>query len=215
MSSNELFVSDLLEEKCIQSELAEKLPVVWDSYCGITPLEENTRDREAVLFDKALIQFSIDKGVVIRTGLDFGRVVSRVAFKKLFKLLNEYWRDQKMPPISYSQSEVVLPTLIEYLGTIKEITIIRDLYVSTWITNYQYGAKQDFIIVKKVPRDKHDPLVKKIMESIEVNYSTTIFDYFKSSLRKNAYFLRVFYKEEQIRSDFIKFLSWKKIIQSL
>lgn len=210
MSSNELFVSDLLEKKCKQLKSDEKLPIIWDSYSDVTLLEENIRDREGVLFDKGLNQFIIDKGVGIKTGLDFGRIITRGVFDKLIQLLNEYWKDQNIRPISYSQSEVVLPTLIEYLGKINEITIIRDLFVSTWITNYKSETLEDYIIVKKIPRDKHDPIVKKIMKGINVNYETTLFHSFKSSIKKNDYCSRVFYKQRKIYSDIIKLISVSK-----
>jgi hypothetical protein len=136
----------------------------------------------------------------------------------LIPLLNEYWKGQVIIPISYSQSEVVLPTLIEYLGKINEIKIIRDLFVSTWISNYQSGALEDYIIVKKIPRDKHDPIVKKIMKGIDVNYSTTVFDSLKSftmrkldslksSIKRNVFLSKVFYKHREIISVIIKYIN--------
>ncbi len=218
MASNELFVSDLLEKKCNWLKSDEILPIIWDAYCGVTPLEDNPRDREGVLFDKGLSQFIVDKEVEIKTGLDFGRVITRRAFDKLIPLLNEYWKGQVIIPISYSQSEVVLPTLIEYLGKINEIKIIRDLFVSTWISNYQSGALEDYIIVKKIPRDKHDPIVKKIMKGIDVNYSTTVFDSLKSftmrkldslksSIKRNVFLSKVFYKHREIISVIIKYIN--------
>lgn len=207
MSSNELFVSDVLEQKCAQLESDEKIPIIWDSYSDVTPLQENVRDRAAVHLDKGLNHFTVDKGAEIKTGLDFGRIITKGAFTKLAELLNKYWENQNLEPISYSQSEVVLPTLIEYLGKINEIIIIRDLYISTWITNYKPESSEEYIIVKKIPRDKHDPIVKKIMENIGVSYKTNFLDSINSSIKRNKLASKISYKQKQIYSKMIKFFN--------
>jgi hypothetical protein len=200
LASNELFVSGLLESKCAESKLDSELPIIWDSYSDVTPLDENERDRVAVAFDTGLKRFIDDTGFAVKTGLDFGRIISKGAFDNLIQLLNKYWKFQVIPTVSYSQSEVVLPTLIEYLASINKIVLVKNLIVSTWITNYNSNHKEDFIIVKKIPRDKHNPIVKSIMISNGVFYPTTIFHMMKSFAKNNYILSRLYYKKRDFFS---------------
>jgi hypothetical protein len=206
ISSNELFVSDLLEKRCILSNNQGELPIIWDSYSDLVPLENNLRDKEAIIYDDGLGQFIKDKKVDIKIGLDFGRVISRSAYHKLFQLIDEYWSKQNLPNILYSQSEVVLPTLIEYLDSINEIRIIRNLYLSTWINNYHSGVLDEYILVKKIPRDRHDATVKKIMKGIGVSYKTYFYHRALTILKKNQFCYTLIIKCIKTHSNIVKLM---------
>jgi hypothetical protein len=206
MSSNELFVSHLLENTCVSSVSDINLPVVWDCYSDVTTLKQNKRDRVSVAFDLGLNDFIKSTGMDIKTGLDFGRVISKCAFDKILPFLNKYWKGQNCTAKLYSQSEVVLPTVIEYLVIKNEISIIRNVYISTWITNYQLEPSNEFILVKKIPRDKHDPIVKKIMYDIGIVYNTNFYHKIKTVLKKKDFISAIFYKQRKIFSDFINLI---------
>ncbi len=206
MSSNELFVSDLLEKTCVSNVSDVNSPIVWDCYSNVTPLNQNKRDRVSVAFDLGLNDFINSTGMEIKTGLDFGRVISKLAFDKMLPFLNKYWKGKNCTAKVYSQSEVVLPTLIEYLVIKNEISIIRNVFISTWITNYQLEPSNEFILVKKIPRDKHNPIVKKIMNDIGICYHTNFYHSVKSALKKHDFFSRIFYKQRKIYSDVIKLI---------
>lgn len=207
LSSNELFVSDLLEKKCTILSPESNKACVWDSYSNLTPLEKNVRDFNAVKYDQGLINFVAHKMVPIRTGLDFGRVISKLALNKIEVELNIYWKNQRNIEVPYSQSEVVLPTIIEYLYDTKQINLVRDICFSTWITNYIPNSSEEYILVKKIPRDKHSAIVKGIMSSIGITYRSNVFHRLKSKIKNQVFLSKIFYKQREVYSNIVGFFN--------
>lgn len=181
LSSNELFYKNKFEDIFKFNNKDFEYPKVYQFQENIFNFnylhnEAHYNDRRFdINYLKILNDYNLD---ICISGCDYGRLMNRKSFELILNLIIKY--NFFMADISfqkhYSQSELIIPTLLYLLEQNKSLIIEKSIHFVYWPSEYEIAKKsQEVILFKHVNRNIHDSFVKKIMNDIGITYNTNLF----------------------------------------
>jgi len=179
LSSNELLYKNKFEDVFNFQSQDFEFPKIYQYQNNLFEFAINEKLFKERKNDKNYFQILKDFNLEIEIcGSDYGRLMNRKSFSLILNNILKYnFQNDDIDILShYSQSELVIPTIIYYLELDRQLIIEKHKHFVYWPSEYEIAKKsQDVILYKHVNRNIHDSFVKKIMNDIGITYNTNLF----------------------------------------
>lgn len=185
ISSNELFYINKFEEVFNFQSQDFEIPKIYQLKENLYQFEIkdeklfNARESD-INYLQILLDFQLNNVII---GSDYGRLMNRKAFSLLQDQIQKYnfYHDDLDQTKHYTQSEIVIPTLIYVLELNNHLIVEKNIRFVYWPSEYESAKNsKDVILFKHVFRNIHNPFVKKIMKDNGIIYKTNLLQYFNS-----------------------------------